>query len=162
MNNNKIFDFRTVALTILTILLLIPIFSLIHESGHGLICILDGKDFTFGIGITGGWLSCIGVIEDPTLFRLAGGMLTAITAFSTFAILKPKLVGRFKFIAIALVTMGIGEYFVGIMEGFVNDFYMHSRFSGAASCILILSVLMILFYRESKFIKEQKEIESLR
>ena len=162
MKSSKIFDFRTVTLTILAILVMIPIFSLIHESGHGLICTLDGKDFTFGISFTGGWLLCIGVMEDPTLFRLAGGMLTAITAFTSFAILKPKLVGRFKFIAIALVSMGIVEYFVGVMEGFANDFYMHSRLSGAASCILILSVLMILLYRESKFIKEQKEIESLR
>src|SRR3972149_7852170 len=116
MNNNKIFDFSTVALTILTILVLIPIFSLIHESSHGLICNLDGKDFVFGISITGGWLSCIGVIEDPTLFRLTGGMLTALTAFTTFTILKPKLVARYKVIAIGLVTMGIGEFFVGLME----------------------------------------------
>ena len=158
MKNNKIFDFEIVTLTVITTILLIPIFSLIHESGHGLICMLDGKDFVFGITIFGGWLTCTGVINDPTLFRLMGGLLTSIVAFGTFAILKSKLVGNLKFIAIALVTMGIGEFFAGLMEGFANDFYMHSKLSGAASCIVILTVLMILLYRESKFIKEQKEM----
>lgn len=162
MNKKQIFDFKTVFLTITTMLLLMPIFALIHESGHGLICKLDGKDFVFGISIAGGWLSCIGVIEEPTLFRLAGGMLTAIIAFTTFAILKSKLVGRFKFIAIALVTMGIGEYVVGVMEAYANDFYMHSKFSIVVSVMVMLSVLTILLYRESKFITEKMELESLR
>ena len=54
--------------------------------------------------------------------------------------------------------MGAGEFFAGLMEGFANDFYMHTKLSGAASCIVILTVLMILLYRESKFINEKKEI----
>jgi len=162
MKKTKIFDFRIVALTIFAMLLLMPVFALIHEYSHGLICVLNGKEFVFGISIAGGWLSCIGVIEEPTMFRLAGGMITAMIAFATFAILKPKLVGRFKFIAIALVTMGIGEYSVGIMEGYLNDFYMHSQFSGGVSGMLMLTIVMILLYRESKFINERKEIESLR
>ena len=162
MKKKQIFDFRIVVLTITTMLILMPVFALIHEAGHGLICKLNGMDFIFGISIGGGWLSCIGVIEEPTMFRLAGGMLTAMIAFATFAFLRPKLVGRFKFIAIALVTIGIGEYSVGIMEGFLNDFYMYSKFSGAVSGMLMLTIVMILLYNESKFINERKEIESLR
>jgi len=48
------------------------------------------------------------------------------------------------------------------MEGFLNDFYMHSKFSGGVSGMLMLTLVMILLYRESKFIKERKELEALR
>jgi len=156
MKTKPIFDAKIVLFTLLIMLALVPIVALIHEYGHGLICVLDGKDFVFGITIAGGWLSCIGIIEEPTLFRLAGGMLTAIVSFGALAILKSKLGRRFKFISIALVTIGIGEYASGLMEGFLNDFYMHTKFSGIVSAMIMFTVLIILCYRETKSINEQR------
>jgi len=152
MKKNKlVLDFRLAILTVITLAVLMPVFSVIHEMGHGALCFVNGNDFTWGLNLIGGaWLSCIGTIEDPTMFRLAGGLISALTASTVLILVLPHFSKKTGFISIALASIAATEYITALMEGFANDFYMNSGFAGAILGTVLLCVVIFFVWRNSR------------
>ena len=152
MKKNKlVLDFRLAILTVITLAVLMPVFSVIHEMGHGTLCYVNGNDFTWGLNLIGGaWLSCIGTIEDPTMFRLAGGLISALTASTVLILVLPHFSKKTGFISIALASIAATEYITALMEGFANDFYMNSPFSSGVSGTITLVIVIWFVFRSSQ------------
>jgi len=53
-------------------------------------------------------------------------------------------------IAITLAAIAVTEYVIAMLEGFANDFYMHSPFSSGISGIIIVSIIFWLILRNSQ------------
>ncbi len=145
-----IFDYKLLVLTIISLTLMMPIFSIVHEMGHGALCFADGRDFTWGLYPLGGaWLSCEGTFDDPIMFRLAGGLAAALAASTILILVLPHLGKNTACIAISIAAIAVTEYVIALLEGFANDFYMHSPFSSGVSAIIIVSIIFWLILRNS-------------
>jgi hypothetical protein len=137
--------------TLLLLMVSMPIFSFIHEQGHVQMCEFNGRDSAWGMGLlTGAWSSCSGKFEDPTSFRLVGGLLSASIALIFYIGLKPILKGKLKAIGIVLVTIALTQFVNAILEGFANDFYMNSEYSSLIAGLIMFIVPVVLIFSNSK------------
>jgi len=149
--NNLVLDYKLVFLTIIALALLMPVFSIIHEMGHGVVCFVNGSDFTWGIDpLGGGWLSCSETFEDPTMFRLAGGIVSALTASTIFILVRPHLRKNTVCITISLASIAATEYIITLLEVFANDFYMNSPFASVISGIVTVVIIIWYIFRISQ------------
>jgi len=145
----QMFDFRLVFVTLLSIMILMPVLTYVHELGHVFACEVAGHEANFGVGLFGAWATCMGTMEDPTVFRYAGGFLASIVGFMVFVGIKSHLRGAWKGIGIALVAIAIVEYMGGIAEGYLHDFYMESNLFGAIQGMTLLTLVIFFVYRNS-------------
>ena len=90
------------------------------------------------------YVSCLGSVDDPTSFRMAGGLVSASIALILFIGLKSVLTGYRKSLAIVLVVVAITQFTNMILETFANDFYMNS--GGIMTGINTLMAMMMLFF----------------
>ena len=57
---------------------LLPVFSYLHEAGHGLVCIADGNEAEISVNFNGGTTLCHGDISNPFPYKISGGLLAGI------------------------------------------------------------------------------------
>ena len=57
---------------------LLPVFSYLHEAGHGLVCIADGNEAEISVNFSGGTTLCHGDISNPFAYKISGGLLAGI------------------------------------------------------------------------------------
>ncbi len=152
------FNWRIVSLSVLLWIALMPIFSIVHEHGHALICSYNNMPYNMQIGIlNGASVSCTGSFVDPTPFRLAGGFLASGFALLS-AIFVRKLVrtAKHSYAYIPLFTIGIVQFGQMIMEGFFNTFYLASNIATLIPTMTAFIVLLALTGIKSKqFEKEE-------
>ncbi len=147
MKMNEKLDFKFTGITLILFILVLPLFSLTHELGHVFACDVSGRDYNFGWN----WTSCSGKFEDPSMYRMAGGFFSSGLALIIFATIKNKAVGKYKPIAIVIVSIAIVEFVNMVQETFFHDFYMD--FGSAVSSMSILGVMVFLIFRHSPRIK---------
>lgn len=140
-------------LTVLTVglyLILLPLFSIIHEYGHAINCYTQGNTFEIHLSLFLNYVTCHGSGYDVSAYRMFGGFLSASVAFILFASLKSVLVRKLKFIAIVLVVIGTTQFFNMVMETYANDFYMNSsQIMTAVNTLMSMMMLFFLIQRHS-------------
>lgn len=149
--NKKIFDYRLVFFTIIFLTVLIPVFSVIHEMGHAMVCYIEGNKFAWGVTPLGlGWLDCFGPLDDPTLLRLAGGLYAASVAAAVLVFVLPRFNRNTTSLAIPLSALAISQAVNALLEAFANDFYTNSTLSPGVSGIIIAVVVVLLVFKHSQ------------
>lgn len=137
-------DWKLTVLTITLWVVLLPLFSIVHEYGHAFSCSIQGNEFEMHISLLLNYVSCMGSVDDPISFRMAGGLISASVALILFIGLKSVLTGYRKSLAIVLVVVAITQYTNMIMETLANDFYMNS--GGIMTGVNTLMAMMMLFF----------------
>lgn len=126
-------------------LALIPI-TLVHETGHYLVCRASGNDCTIGINYQGGYSVCMGEPANAFLYSISGGLLAATIALSPLAF-RSRLP---NYAVIASLALGLPEIAKAILEGFAKDTYT----SGILSVPLLaayfgtLTILIVIALRK--------------
>lgn len=162
--SSPMFNWRIVSLSILLWIVLMPVFSVIHEYGHAFICAKNDMPYTMSIGLLGGAsVSCTGSFVDPTPFRLAGGFLASGVGLLG-AVLARKLTRTAKnsFVYIPLFTIGIVQFGQMIMEGFFNTFYLTSNIATLIPTMIAFISLLALTSLKSKQLEEEKMYKTIR
>ena len=57
---------------------LLPVFSYLHEAGHGLVCIADGNEAEITVNFNGGTTLCHGDVSNLFAYKISGGLLAGI------------------------------------------------------------------------------------
>lgn len=148
--NKKIFDTRLLVLTIISLATLMLVFNVIHEMGHGILCQLAENHFVWGITpIGGGWLVCLGPMEDLLTFRLAGGLLASVVA--SVSLLCVILFGKkMTYLAIPLVVIAASQAVTAVFEAFVFGIYMNSSLSHVVTGLITVTLVILLVFRYTK------------
>ena len=121
---------------------LLPVFSYLHEAGHGLVCIADGNEAEISVNFSGGTTLCHGDISNPFAYKISGGLLAGIIG---------TIVGialfRWKIPFIALTTIGAGHLVNAVIEAFADSYFTHgvewSLFLGFIEFVTFFSLLII-------------------
>ena len=121
---------------------LLPVFSYLHEAGHGLVCIADGNEAEISVNFSGGTTLCHGDISNPFAYKISGGLLAGIIG---------TIVGialfRWKIPFIALTTIGVGHLVNAVIEAFADSYFTHgsewSLFLGLVEFVIFFSLLII-------------------
>ena len=121
---------------------LLPVFSYLHEAGHGLVCIADGNEAEISVNFSGGTTLCHGDISNPFAYKISGGLLAGIIG---------TIVGialfRWKIPFIALTTIGAGHLVNAVIEAFADSYFTHgsewSLFLGLVEFVIFFSLLII-------------------
>lgn len=141
-------DLKLTTLTILLWVVLLPTFSLIHEVGHGLVCDYYGFEPNYHLTLIQNAVTCTGNFSDNPgsqgSFRMAGGFLAASIALMAFALVKPIITPKTRFIGIVLVVIGVTQFFNMSMETFVHDFYIQQ--SSVMTMVNTLGAMVMLFF----------------
>ena len=74
----KKLDRKRVLICLLVFFALLPVFSYLHEAGHGLVCIADGNEAEISVNFSGGTTLCHGDISNPFAYKISGGLLAGI------------------------------------------------------------------------------------
>lgn len=127
----------------------LPIFGTIHEYGHAYACLTQGHKYEVHVGMLTTFTTCLGSGIEPTTYRMAGGFFGASASLLTYAVLRPRLTGSAKGVAIALVTVGITQFYNMVVETFANDFYMTSGINTGIDSFLALILLFVFIQRNS-------------
>lgn len=130
-------------------------FSIVHELGHAYACFTQGHEYILHLGgLQGNYTTCLGENIELGSYRMAGGFFGASIPLALYAILKSKLTGLKKGIAIALVTVGIVQFYNMVVETYFFDFYMTSGINTGINSLMALLLLFFLIQRNS-----QKEVK---
>jgi hypothetical protein len=150
MKSKKIFDSKLLVRTIIFLAALMLVFNVIHEMGHGMLCHLAENQFVWGITpIGGGWLVCIGPIEDLITFRLAGGLLASFVA--TISLLFVLHFGKNRtYVVIPLVAIAASQAVIAALEAFAYDLYMNSSLPHVVSGMITVTLILWLVFRYTK------------
>ena len=121
---------------------LLPVFSYLHEAGHGLVCIADGNEAEISVNFSGGTTLCHGDISNPFAYKISGGLLAGIIGTSIGIALF-----RWKIPFIALTTIGVGHLVNAVIEAFADSYFTHggewSLFLGFVEFVIFFSLLII-------------------
>ena len=125
---------------------LLPVFSYLHEAGHGLVCIADGNEAEISVNFSGGITLCHGDVSNLFAYKISGGLLAGIIGTTVGIALF-----RWKIPFIALATIGAGHLVNAIIEAFADSYFTHgaewSLFLGLVEFVTFFS-LMIIFDRK--------------
>ena len=100
---------------------LLPVFSYLHEAGHGLVCIADGNEPEISVNFNGGTTLCHGDISNPFPYKISGGLFAGIIG-TTIGI----ALFRWKIPFIALTTIGTVHLINAIIETFTDSYFTHA------------------------------------
>ena len=121
---------------------LLPVFSYLHEAGHGLVCIADGNEAEISVNFSGGTTLCLGDVSNPFAYKISGGLLAGIIG-TTIGI----ALFRWKIPFIALTTIGVGHLVNAVIEAFADSYFTHggewSLFLGLVEFVIFFSLLII-------------------
>ena len=75
----KKLDRKRVLICLIMFFALLPVFSYLHEAGHGLVCIADGNEAEISVDIfSGGTTLCHGDVSNQFAYKISGGLLAGI------------------------------------------------------------------------------------
>ena len=74
----KKLDRKRVLICLIMFFALLPVFSYLHEAGHGLVCIADGNEAEISVNFSGGTTLCHGDVSNPFAYKISGGLLAGI------------------------------------------------------------------------------------
>ena len=121
---------------------LLPVFSYLHEAGHGLVCIADGNEAEISVNFSGGTTLCLGDVSNPFAYKISGGLLAGIIG-TTIGI----ALFRWKIPFIAITTIGAGHLVNAVIETFADSYFTHggewSLFLGLVEFVIFFSLLII-------------------
>jgi len=122
---------------------LLPVFSYLHEAGHGLVCIADGNEAEISVDIfSGGTTLCLGDVSNLFAYKISGGLLAGIIG----TIIGIALF-RWKIPFIAITTIGAGHLVNAVIETFADSYFTHgaewSLFLGFVEFVIFFSLLII-------------------
>jgi len=100
---------------------LLPVFSYLHEAGHGLVCIADGNEPEISVNFNGGTTLCHGDINNPFPYKISGGLFAGIIG-TTIGI----ALFRWKIPFIALTTIGAVHLVNAIIETLADSYFTHA------------------------------------
>ena len=125
---------------------LLPVFSYLHEAGHGLVCIADGNEAEISVDFSGGTTLCHGDVSNLFAYKISGGLLAGIIG-TTIGI----ALFRWKIPFIAITTIGAGHLVNAVIETFADSYFTHggewSLVLGLVEFVIFFS-LMIIFDRK--------------
>lgn len=142
-------NWKLTCIAFLCWIVFLPIFGTIHEYGHAYACLTQGHKYEVHMGLLTTYTTCLGSGIEPMTYRMAGGFFGASISLLAFAVLKPRLKGSAKGVAIALVTVGITQFYNMVVETFANDFYMTGGINGGINSFMALILLFVLIQRNS-------------
>ena len=76
--NAKKLDRKRVLICLIIFFALLPVFSYLHEAGHGLVCIADGNEAEITVNFNGGTTLCHGDVSNLFAYKISGGLLAGI------------------------------------------------------------------------------------
>lgn len=157
-------DMRLTAATVILWIVMLPIFSFVHEYGHALVCEYYGYEAQYHLSFLSNAVSCHGNLgENPTFqsqFRMAGGFLAATISLITFAAIKNFVTPKTRFIAIVLVVIGITHFYNMTVETWFNDYYIN--YSSINSMVNTMGALIMLFFLIKRHSPEMPNIKSVQ
>ena len=110
--------------TVLLILLVIPM-SIIHETGHGLICEIEGNQSQISIGLTNSSLICFGEITNEFAFYVSGGLFAMGVSLLPF--FKISWIKNNPWVMIVSLSFAIGHGINSIIEVSVTSWYLQNE-----------------------------------
>ena len=135
-------DRKRVLICLIMFFALLPVFSYLHEAGHGLVCIADGNEAEISVNFSGGTTLCLGDVSNPFAYKISGGLLAGIIG-TTIGI----ALFRWKIPFIALTTIGAGHLVNAVIETFADSYFTHgtewSLFLGLVEFVIFFSLLII-------------------
>lgn len=141
-------DLKLTTTTIILWIILLPAFSIVHEVGHGLVCDYYGFEPKYYLTLIQNAVTCTGNFSDNAgsqgSFRMAGGFLAATIALTAFALVKPIITPKTRFIAIVLVVIAITQFVNMSVETFAHDFYINQ--SSVMTMINTMGAMVLLFF----------------
>jgi hypothetical protein len=144
------FDLKLVTKAFILLFIVSIPFSYVHEIGHAIPCVIEGKDFTMNITLFGSSLQCLGDVDNKPLFRMAGGLLALIVSLVPYIVFR-KTIDRYPYISIVLLSMTIGQASNMVIETAMYDNYISNGILSMISINLIQFIAFIyLAYRFSK------------
>ena len=133
---------KRVLICLLVFFALLPVFSYLHEAGHGLVCIADGNEAEISVNFSGGTTLCHGDVSNQFAYKISGGLLAGIIG-TTIGI----TLFRWKIPFIALTTIGAGHLVNAVIETFADSYFTHgaewSLFLGLVEFVTFFSLLII-------------------
>jgi len=115
----KKLDRKRVLICLLIFFALLPVFSYLHEAGHGLVCLADGNEPEITVDIfSGGTTLCHGDVSNLFAYKISGGLLAGIIGTTAGIALF-----RWKIPFIAITTIGIGHLVNAGIEAFADSYF---------------------------------------
>ena len=144
-------DRKRVLICLIMFFALLPVFSYLHEAGHGLVCIADGNEAEISVDIfSGGTTLCHGDVSNMFAYKISGGLLAGIIGTTTGITLF-----RWKIPFIAITTIGAGHLVNAVIEAFADSYFTHgtewSLFLGFIEFVTFFSLLIIF---DRKIVKQ--------
>ena len=111
-------DRKRVLICLIMFFALLPVFSYLHEAGHGLVCIVDGNEAEISVNFSGGTTLCHGDVSNPFAYKISGGLLAGIVGTTVGIALF-----RWKIPFVAITTIGIGHLVNAGIEAFADSYF---------------------------------------
>ena len=138
----KKLDRKRVLICMIMFFALLPVFSYLHEAGHGLVCIADGNEAEISVDFSGGTTLCHGDVSNLFAYKISGGLLAGIIG-TTIGI----ALFRWKIPFIAITTIGAGHLVNAVIETFADSYFTHggewSLVLGLVEFVIFFSLLII-------------------
>ncbi len=120
--------------------------NLIHEYGHGMVCLAEENEFKIGLSLSGGSLVCIGNLKNQYLFYASGGLFATLVSLTPF--IKKQWVINRKWPAVVSLSFAISNAINALFETFFHDWYINeSAQSAMVMGVLSLVVFGILIFK---------------
>ena len=150
----KKLDRKRVLICMIMFFALLPVFSYLHEAGHGLVCIADGNEAEITVNFNGGTTLCHGDVSNLFAYKISGGLLAGIIGTTVGTALF-----KWKIPFIAVTTIGVGHLINAIIETFADSYFTHGAewgfFLGAIEFVTFITLLLIF---DRKTVKQNAEV----
>ena len=146
----KKLDRKRVLICLIMFFALLPVFSYLHEAGHGLVCIADGNEAEISVNFSGGTTLCHGDISNPFPYKISGGLLAGIIG-TTIGI----TLFRWKIPFIALTTIGAGHLVNAGIEAFADSYFTRGGdWSAILAFVEFVTFLSLMIIFDRKMVKQ--------
>jgi len=142
-------DRKRVLICLIMFFALLPVFSYLHEAGHGLVCIADGNEAEISVNFNGGTTLCHGDISNPFAYKISGGLLAGIIGTTVGIALF-----RWKIPFIAITTIGAGHLVNAVIEAFADSYFTRGGdWSAILAFIEFVTFLSLMIIFDRKMVK---------
>ena len=146
----KKLDRKRVLICMIMFFALLPVFSYLHEAGHGLVCIADGNEAEISVDFSGGTTLCHGDVSNLFAYKISGGLLAGIIG-TTIGI----ALFRWKIPFIAITTIGAGHLVNAVIETFADSYFTHGgEWSLVLGFIEFVTFFSLLIIFDRKTVKQ--------
>ena len=140
---------KRVLICLIMFFALLPVFSYLHEAGHGLVCTADGNEAEISVNFSGGTTLCLGDVSNPFAYKISGGLLAGIIGTTVGIALF-----RWKIPFIALTTIGAGHLVNAVIEAFADSYFTYGgEWSAILAFIEFVTFLSLMIIFDRKMVK---------